>query len=116
MTGRVIDGTEAERIGLFNRVWPAANFEAELGAFVSELASGPTRTYAAWKLGVNRSVLQELDAFTDYEQHLTAQVRQTADYAEGRAPFVEKRSPPTTVGNRYTPGGAAPRDVSGREL
>ena len=42
---------------------------------------------------MNRSVLQELDAFTDYEQQLTALVRQTIDYAEGRASFVEKRSP-----------------------
>lgn len=96
MTGRLIDSVEAERIGLFQRLWPAESYQASLAAFVAELAAGPTQTYAAWKLAVNRSVLAELDAYTDYEQHLTALVRTTADYAEGRASFREKREP------RYT--------------
>jgi 2-(1,2-epoxy-1,2-dihydrophenyl)acetyl-CoA isomerase len=93
MTGRVIDAVEAERIGFFNRIWPAATFQQELDQFLNELAAGPTRTYAAWKLAVNRSVLLELDAYTDYERQLTALVRDTPDYAEGRASFREKRAP-----------------------
>ena len=93
LTGRVIDAVEAERIGYFTRIWPPATFEQELAAFLAELASGPTRTYAAWKLAVNRSVLLELDSYTDYEQHLTELVRQTDDYPEGRASFQEKRPP-----------------------
>ena len=93
VTGRVIGAVEAERIGYFNRIWPAETFEQELDAFVQGLASGPTRTFAAWKLAVNRSVLLELDAYTDYERQLTALVKETADYAEGRASFREKRAP-----------------------
>jgi 2-(1,2-epoxy-1,2-dihydrophenyl)acetyl-CoA isomerase len=93
MTGRVIDAVEAERIGFFNRLWPVATFQQELDQFLGVLAAGPTRTYAAWKLAVNRSVLLELDAYTDYERQLTALVRETADYAEGRASFREKRAP-----------------------
>ncbi len=96
MTGRVIDAVEAERIGLLNRLWPRDGFEQELERFLVELARGPTRTYAAWKLAVNRSVLLELDAYTDYERQLTALVRETADYAEGRASFREKRTPTYT--------------------
>jgi 2-(1,2-epoxy-1,2-dihydrophenyl)acetyl-CoA isomerase len=93
MTGRVIDGLEAERIGYFNRVWPAEAFVSELQDFLGELARGPTRTYAAWKLTVNRSVLLELDAYTDYERQLANSVRQTSDHAEGRVSFREKRPP-----------------------
>jgi 2-(1,2-epoxy-1,2-dihydrophenyl)acetyl-CoA isomerase len=93
VTGRVIDAVEAERIGFFNRIWQPEDFHEELDKFVNELAAGPTRTYAAWKLAVNRSVLLELDAYTDYERQLTALVRDTADYAEGRASFREKRAP-----------------------
>jgi enoyl-CoA hydratase len=93
MTGRVIDAAEAERIGYFQRVWPAGSFSSEVEGFVRELADGPTQTYAAWKLAVNRSVLLELDAYTDYEQHLTHLVRATDDHAEGRASFHEKRPP-----------------------
>jgi 2-(1,2-epoxy-1,2-dihydrophenyl)acetyl-CoA isomerase len=93
VTGRVIDGVEAERIGFFNRIWPPESFQQELEKFLNELATGPTRTYAAWKLAVNRSVLLQLDAYSDYERQLTALVRDTLDYAEGRASFREKRAP-----------------------
>jgi 2-(1,2-epoxy-1,2-dihydrophenyl)acetyl-CoA isomerase len=93
MTGRVIDAAEAERIGLLNRVWAAAEYESQLQSFVDELACGPTLTYAAWKLAVNRSVLLELDGYTDYEHHLTQLVRQTEDHAEGRTSFRERRPP-----------------------
>lgn len=91
MTGRVIDGTEAERIGLLSRLWQPSTYEADLWAFLSELANGPTLTYAAWKLTVNRSVLGELDAYTDYERQLANLVRNTEDHAEGRVSFREKR-------------------------
>ena len=93
MTGRVIDAAEAERIGYFNRLWRAEHYDESLQQFLNELASGPTRTYAAWKLAVNRSVLLELDAYTDYERHLAEKVRQTEDAAEGRASFRERRPP-----------------------
>ena len=93
MTGRVIDAVEAERIGFLNRVWSAATYAEELQAFLTDLANGPTKTYAAWKLSVNRSVLLELDGYTDYEQHLAGLVRQTEDHIEGRASFRDKRPP-----------------------
>jgi 2-(1,2-epoxy-1,2-dihydrophenyl)acetyl-CoA isomerase len=93
MTGRVVDAIEAERIGYFNRVWPAATYAEELDAFLADLASGPTKTYAAWKLSVNRSVLLELDSYTDYERHLAGLVRQTEDHTEGRESFRDKRAP-----------------------
>jgi hypothetical protein len=40
---------------------------------------------------VNRAVLLELDAYTDYERGLANSVRQTQDHAEGRASFRDKR-------------------------
>lgn len=93
MTGRVIDATEAERIGYLNRLWSRETYPTDLAAFLRELADGPTITYAAWKLSVNRSVLDELDSYTDYERQLANIVRGTQDHAEGRASFREKRPP-----------------------
>jgi 2-(1,2-epoxy-1,2-dihydrophenyl)acetyl-CoA isomerase len=93
MTGRVIDAVEAERIGYLNRVWPEEAYEQELQTFLEELAAGPTKTYTAWKLTVNRSVLNELDAYTDYERRLANLVRATEDSREGRDSFREKRPP-----------------------
>jgi 2-(1,2-epoxy-1,2-dihydrophenyl)acetyl-CoA isomerase len=91
ITGRVIDAREAERIGYLNRLWERQTYETDLAGFLSELANGPTRTYAAWKLTVNRSVLNELDSYTDYERQLANRVRETRDHAEGRASFRQKR-------------------------
>src|SRR5262249_394184 len=91
--GRVIDAVEGERIGYLNGVWSADEYESGLADFQQELATGPTRTYAAWKLSVNRSVLLELDGYTDFERTLAGLVRQTEDHAEGRISFREKRQP-----------------------
>jgi len=93
ITGRVIDAGEAERYGLVTRVFPAESWEADLGEFVDELANGPTKTYAAWKLTVNRSVLNELDDYTDYERRIDALNRETEDSREGPQAFREKRQP-----------------------
>lgn len=97
ITGRVIDAVEAERYGVVARVWPAETYAHDLEAFIGELADGPTQTYAAWKLAVNRSVLLELDAYTDYERRLSILTRATEDATEGRQAFREKR-PPRFVG------------------
>lgn len=93
ITGRVFDAIEAERYGLVARVWSPEEYDRELAAFVDELANGPTVTYAAWKLTVNRSVLNELDAYTDYERRLAAIAGATEDVEEGRNSFREKRAP-----------------------
>src|SRR5205814_2072796 len=93
ITGRVIDAAEAERIGYLARLWSRETYTADLSAFVEELAHGPTRTYAAWKLAVNRAILNELDSYTDYERGLANAVRETQDHVEGRTSFQEKRAP-----------------------
>ena len=93
ITGRVFDATEAERYGIVQRLWSPEDWDRELAAFIDELANGPTLTYAAWKLAVNRSVLNELDAYTDYERRLAAIAGASEDVEEGRNSFREKRAP-----------------------
>ncbi len=93
MTGRVIDAAEAERIGLLARLWSPETYDRELDAFVSDLASGPTRTYAAWKSSVNRTALLELDGYTDHERWLNLLLTDSEDRREGVQAFREKRDP-----------------------
>jgi 2-(1,2-epoxy-1,2-dihydrophenyl)acetyl-CoA isomerase len=93
MTGRVIDAIEAERIGYLARVWPSSTYQAALGEFLAELATGPTRTYAAWKQSINRDILGDLDDYTDHEHLLEIGVFHTRDLAEGVQAFAEKRPP-----------------------
>jgi len=64
-----------------------------LAPFVNELAAGPTRNYAAWKLSVNRSALLELDGYNDYERLLNAGLAESEDRREGVQAFREKRAP-----------------------
>ncbi len=96
INARVLDAVEAERVGIVVRVWSPETFDAELKAFAGALAEGPTRSYAAWKLAVNRALLLELDGYTDWERRVTGHVKKTADSAEGRLAFKEKRKPKFT--------------------
>ncbi|HXH23475.1 MAG TPA: enoyl-CoA hydratase/isomerase family protein [Dehalococcoidia bacterium] len=96
MTGRVIDAAEAERYGIVTRVWPAETWDQELQTFLDELASGPTKNYAAWKFAVNRSVLLEAEGYAEYERFLNVAHRATEDSREGVASFREKRDPKYT--------------------
>jgi 2-(1,2-epoxy-1,2-dihydrophenyl)acetyl-CoA isomerase len=92
MTGRVIDAAEAERYGIINRLWPAESYEQDLAAFVEELAQGPTRNYAAWKLSANQAVLKEFDEYTDFERWLGSQ-RPGVDIAVRRPPLCAHHEP-----------------------
>lgn len=93
LTGRVIDAAEAERYGILNRVWSPETYEQELASFVGELAQGPTRNYAAWKLSVNRSALIEFPAYNDHERYLNLALNDSEDRKEGVQAFREKRPP-----------------------
>jgi 2-(1,2-epoxy-1,2-dihydrophenyl)acetyl-CoA isomerase len=75
------------------RVWSQASYEAELEAFVTELATGPTRVYAAWKASVNRRALLDLDAYTDHENLLNLSLLGCEDTTEGVEAFAQRRPP-----------------------
>jgi len=55
-----------------------------------------TRTYAAWKLSVNRAALNELDAYSDHERWLNLVLADSEDRREGVQAFKEKRPPKFT--------------------
>jgi enoyl-CoA hydratase/carnithine racemase len=93
MTGKVIDGREAHRIGLANRIAPAEELGAITDAFAGELlACAPTAVGlaksvldAAAKPALSDTLAREVDA----QEVLAA----TEDFAEGSRAFFEKRTP-----------------------
>jgi enoyl-CoA hydratase/carnithine racemase len=93
MASRFVDGTEAERIGLANRVAPAAELDAATGLLVGELLA-----CAPVAVGLAKGIIgaAALPALADtLEQEVTAQelCATSDDFREGVRAFAERRPP-----------------------
>jgi 2-(1,2-epoxy-1,2-dihydrophenyl)acetyl-CoA isomerase len=86
-----IDATEALRLGIVNRVVPAAELGAATGALAAQLAAMPTRALGLTKRAFNRAILPDLETLLDYEAHIQEIAGRTADHQEGVDAFLNKR-------------------------
>jgi enoyl-CoA hydratase/carnithine racemase len=93
MTGAFVDAAEAHRIGLYNRVVPAAELPAAAAALARELARGPAAGLAATKDALEREATMTLEAALDHEARVQAGLMGGPDFHEGFAAFVAKRPP-----------------------
>jgi 2-(1,2-epoxy-1,2-dihydrophenyl)acetyl-CoA isomerase len=88
-----IDAAEAHRLGLVNRVAPAAELREATAGLATQLAELPTRAIGLTKRAFNHAILPDLAGLLDYESHLQEIAGRTADHQEGVAAFLEKRQP-----------------------
>jgi 2-(1,2-epoxy-1,2-dihydrophenyl)acetyl-CoA isomerase len=93
LLGERFDAAAAERLGLVNRVVPAASLEAETSKFASRLANGPTAVYARTKALLNGSLNASLESQLEREAEAFAHSASEPDFREGLAAFIEKRKP-----------------------
>jgi 2-(1,2-epoxy-1,2-dihydrophenyl)acetyl-CoA isomerase len=89
----IIDAAEALRIGLVNRVVPAAELEKTTRALAARIAAGPPGALGLAKVLLNRSATADLATSLGFEAYAQAQSVTTDDHAEGVRAFLEKRPP-----------------------
>src|SRR5271163_5233503 len=93
-SARMIDGSEAFRMGLANQVLPLATFPEAVQKYAAEMASTVSpRSLRVMKRQVYDAMFQPLgEAFDISEREMVASL-QCEDFKEGVAHFVEKRPP-----------------------
>ena len=93
LLGEQISAQEAERIGIVNRVVPAAEFDDAVREWAEKLAA---KTPLLMKLGKDAMFRQQDMAFADALDFLRSQLTiafSTEDIQEGVRAFFEKREP-----------------------
>ena len=90
-TGDFISASEAERIGLYNRVVPADQLAATTQELAEHLARGPGFALAKTKEMLNRELDMNLTAALECEAQAQAICMQHTDYREAYEAFMAKR-------------------------
>jgi enoyl-CoA hydratase/carnithine racemase len=93
MTGKVIDGREAHRIGFANRIAPAAELSAATDALATELLACAPRAVGLAKRVMDAAAKPALALTLEQEVAAQETLAASEDFAEGARAFFEKRDP-----------------------
>jgi len=92
-TADFVDASEAERLGIVNRVVPPERLVEETYALARRIADGPQIPIRLIKRLVYQSMRLDLTTHLDLVSSHMAVVRETEDHKEGVRAFKEKRPP-----------------------
>ncbi len=93
MLGDFVDAREAERMGLYHRVVPAARVQEEAAALAERLARGPSLGLAVTKDALNREAGMDMRRAFEHEGLVQAECMKGPDFREAYEAFVAKRAP-----------------------
>ena len=96
LLGTMVNAEDALRLGLANRVVPAAEFDAAARDFLATLAAGPPLVQRAVKRAVNDALTSDLDHALDAELRTQLKLLRSRDFFEGVSAFFQKREPKFT--------------------
>lgn len=106
-TGGMINAERGERLGLFNRVVPAAELETAVKGMAGQIAAGPRGVIADAKRTLRRSLNVTLHEVLEMEVEAQLRAFQSPDFREGIKSFIDKRAP------RFHRKGSHPRPQHG---
>lgn len=92
-TSDQISASEAEKLGLVSKVYPADQFSGEVRRFAIHLAKGPTRALGLTKTLMYSSLTMSLAQSLELETQLLEEVARTEDYKEGLTAYLQNRPP-----------------------
>ncbi len=93
LTARIVDGAEAQRLGIVNKMWAGDVFDAEAAAYIGAIAGNAPLTLAAVKKALTETAKAHGERDRKAVEELVAICFRSADYKEGQAAFKEKRAP-----------------------
>jgi enoyl-CoA hydratase/carnithine racemase len=93
MTGKLIDGREAYRIGFANRIAAANELDAATEQLANELLACAPQAVAHAKRVIDAAAKPDFSSSLDREERAQAALAASADFAEGARAFLEKRQP-----------------------
>jgi enoyl-CoA hydratase/carnithine racemase len=93
MTGELVAAERAERLGLFNHVYPDAEFDERADEFVETIATGPTVALRTSKRLVRQGLESSLDQAMENEAAAQAAVFESEDHREGAESFMAGEEP-----------------------
>jgi len=89
----IIDANEALRVGLANRVFPAASFKDEVEKVARRIANGPTVAYTHMKANLNLAITHEFRELLDREAWGQTLNRSYGGSSRGGEGVPRKREP-----------------------
>src|SRR5262249_39957423 len=92
-TGDFVSAEEAARLGLYNKLVPAGELEAETMRWAGQLAAGPPLALAVTKEALNRELDMSLEMALEAESEAQAICMLNPDFREAYEAFTEKRAP-----------------------
>jgi len=92
-TGKAIEASEAERIGLINRVVPTQDLIKCAHELADKLARGPSLAIGLAKEAIWRNLTQDFDSALNFEAQSQKACLESEDHREAVKAFLEKRDP-----------------------